>query len=200
MTKVGILGGTFDPVHWGHLIVAEQARVTLGLGKIIFIPTGRPWIKAQSRITSRDHRFKMVQAALVGYPHFEMSSIEIDKSGNSYTVDTLEDLSNQMDAKSEVFFLLGRDAAENLHVWKRPCRILELCTLVIMSRPGAKRAGLTTLKECPNHMHKIIEISVPPIDISGTEIRSNVAQGRSIHYLVPPVIRRYIQNKSLYIP
>ena len=200
MTKVGIFGGTFDPVHWGHLIVAEQARVTLELDKIIFIPTGQPWAKAQFRITSRHHRFKMVQAALAGYPHFEISSVEIDRSGNSYTVDTLEALSNQMDAESEVFFLLGRDAAESLHVWKEPCRILELCTLVIMCRPGGGESGFPNLKECPNRMHKIVELSVPLISISGTEIRSKVAQGCPIHYLVPPVIRRYIQNKSLYIP
>ena len=197
--RTGILGGTFDPIHLGHLLIAEESRVSLGLDQVLFAPAGRPWLKEGQPLTDSRHRLKMVELAVASNPHFHVIHNEVDRSGLSYTVDTLEELRQQLSADSELFFILGLDAFESFHRWKEPDRILELCRLVVVSRPGyADEERDRLLANYQDQSDRICVLPVHNVDFSATEIRRRAAQGISFRYQVPEAVETYIAEHGLY--
>ncbi len=200
--RVGILGGTFDPVHVGHLIIAEEALSQLALDRVLFIPTGQPWLKADQALSAGEHRLKMVELAIASNPKMDVSRIEVDRSGPTYTVDTLEQLKRDLGEDVQLYFILGLDALEQFHRWEQPERIIELCELAIASRPGFQNSRILDeqLGRYPKLGSKVNFVAAPIMDISGSSIRLRASQGRSIKYRVPEAVERYINRQGLYRP
>lgn len=197
--KIGIMGGTFDPVHIGHLIVAEQVRSSLELDKVIFIPAGEPWMKADRKITASQHRVEMVRLAIASNPFFELSTIEIEHPGWTYTVDTLEQLSKDLDNGTRLFLLIGWDGLKNMPQWKAPYRISIIATLVTFPRPGVPEPDISILEESmPALSERMVKLNWPYIGISSTDIRERLSIGKSVRYLVPPEVDSYIADQGLY--
>lgn len=197
--KVGIFGGTFDPIHIGHLIAAEEARCVLGLEQVLFIPAGQPWFKAGQRITEARHRMAMVQCAVASNPTFKASDIEVRRPGPTYTVDTLVELRQSLGWDAELYVILGLDALREVHRWREPGRIFEMATVVGISRPGTPNFDPTALDAIsPGVSAKVVLINGVRIDISGTELRRRVALGKSIRYWVPDAVEAYIHEHGLY--
>ncbi len=197
--KVGVMGGTFDPIHLAHLILAEQARVFLGLDRVLFVPAGAPWRKAERRIAPVADRVAMVRAALAGDPYFEVSLIESERRGPSYTVDTLSVLQRQLGPQAELYFILGQDALADLPNWREPARIVQLARLAVAARPGCPRPDPAALERAvPGIRERIDVVPMPQVDISSTDIRRRVAQGLSIRFLVPAAVEAYIAAHGLY--
>ncbi len=197
--KIGIMGGTFDPIHMGHLIVAEEVRMTLELDKVLFIPAGEPWMKADRQITGAPHRVEMVRLAVESNPFFQLSTIEIEHPGWTYTVDTLEQLSRDFDNETRFFLLIGWDGLKNMPQWKAPYRISKMATIVTFPRPGAPEPDISALEaSMPGLSERMIKLDGPYIGISSTDIRERFAEGRSIRYLVPVEVERYIVAHGLY--
>lgn len=193
----GLLGGTFDPVHMGHLIVAEQVRAQLALDRVDFVPVGVPWMKRDETILPGEHRLAMVDLAVSGNEAFSVLTLEVDRPGDTFTVDTLEELHEQAD--DDLFFIMGMDALQGFARWKDPVRILDLATLVVVRRPRVPRVGLDGIEAlAPGASDRIVEVGAPLIDISSTDIRQRVAEGRTIRYLVPEPVRDYIESNGLY--
>ena len=198
-TKIGLLGGTFDPIHMGHLLIAEDARQGLGLDTIVFIPTGRPWLKADQKVTEPKHRLAMVELATNSNPNFEVSDIEVCRPGATYTVDTLEQLRREYDSNTEIFLILGMDSLNELTRWRNPERLFGFCTIVGISRPGQDDIDRDKLESIAGGASdKVILIPGPSLGISGTDIRDRVADGRSIKYRVPEAVESYILEYGLY--
>jgi len=200
-SKIGVLGGTFDPIHLGHLIVAEDLRQKLGLGEVLFVPAGRPWLKLKEEkpISPAEHRLAMVRLAVASNPYFKVATMEIDRPGLSYSIDTVLELKAKLGAKSEIYFIVGPDALAELPKWKDPARLVEICQVVGIGRPGYAKADLRKLeRSIPGVSQRIMLVDVPQIDISATEIRKRVARGLSIRYLVPEAVEKYIQEHELY--
>ena len=197
--KLGIFGGTFDPIHMGHLIIAQEAAARVGLDEVWFIPTGQPWLKSGNRISPSDHRMEMVRMAIRCNPGFKVSAIEVDRPGPSYTVDTLMAL-REGDAKGDsLFFILGMDSLETLHRWHQPERLFDLCTLVGVSRPEHRDFELGSLDHIrPGASSEVTTIDGPNIGISGAEIRRRVSQGLPITYWAPSAVEKYIHEHHLY--
>lgn len=193
--KVGVLGGTFDPVHTGHLIVAEQARDALALDLVLFVPAGEPWRKSHRAITPGEHRLAMLRIAVEGNDHFGISDIELRAAGPSYTADTLATLAGER-LDDEFVFVLGSDALADLPNWHEPERIVRHATLAVAPREMQElNATLLTL---PGLTARVVPFDVPRIDISSTDIRARVAAGRSVRYLVPRGVEAYIAAHGLY--
>jgi nicotinate-nucleotide adenylyltransferase len=196
--RVGVIGGTFDPVHVGHLIIAEEVRARLGLDRMVFVPAGTPPHKLSQEITDPEHRLEMVRLAIAGNPGLSVSRIDIDRPGRCYTVDTIRLLQDAWGAKAEIYFLIGADSLAELPTWYRPERLFRLCRVVAVGRPGY-RADLDELNRWfPGAISVIRMFSVPEVDVSSTEIRQRVREGRSIDGLVPPSVERYIYEHHLY--
>ncbi len=192
--RLGLLGGTFDPVHLGHLILGETAREQLGLDSVLFMPTGQPWRKAGRDITPAPHRVEMLRRAIADNPAFELSLIEVERAGPSYTVDTLRELISARPG-SEIFLIIGEDSLLDLPNWKAPQRVVELATLAVAARgPEKPVAGVPAgyLSD------RTVWLDMPLIDISATTVRERVGRGRSIRYLVPEVVAAYIREQGLY--
>ena len=197
--RIGILGGTFDPIHIAHLVIAEECRLRVPLEKVVFIPTGQPWLKSDRQITAGSLRMEMVRLAVAGNPAFDSSSIEIDRPGLTYSVDTLEELAGQWGPDVELNFIIGVDSLLSLPRWKDPERFLDLCTLTAVTRPGYSPDALEELKRrYPALERKLGLIEGPLIGISGTEIRRRAASGLSVRYLVPPGVESFITERGLY--
>jgi nicotinate-nucleotide adenylyltransferase len=215
--KVGIFGGTFNPVHYGHLRAAEEVMEKLGLNKILFIPSGKPPLKTRE-ITETKHRYEMVRLAIADNPCFELSDIECRLPEKSYTVITIEEL-KKTDPAAKFFFILGIDAFLDIPNWWQPERLITLTHFIIISRPGSTFCDLqlspymkinkNILKEldmCRTEMNtarlkserEATLLRLTPIGISSTEIRRLIKQGRSIKYLLPADIQSYIITNKLY--
>ena len=199
--KIGILGGTFDPIHMGHLIVAEDIRQKMGLREVLFIPAGRPWLKIQEGkpVSPAEHRLAMVRLAIASNPCFKVSTIEIDRPGLSYSIDTVLELKAKLGAGDEIYFIVGPDALAEFPQWKDSARLVEICQVVGIGRPGHTQADLRKLgRSVPGAAKRIMFINVPQIDISASEIRKRVARRFSIRYLVPDAVADYIARRRLY--
>ncbi|MDA1035255.1 MAG: nicotinate-nucleotide adenylyltransferase [Chloroflexi bacterium] len=195
----GILGGTFDPIHTGHLILAQEVQWRLGLDEVWFMPTGEPWMKRGEPLTGKNHRKAMVELAIAENATFRLSTAELDRPGDTYTVDTLELLRSDELKDDDVMFIMGVDTFNSLHRWKDPARILELVRLVVALRPGYGTIDLTELESIyPTVGERVMTVEMPLIEISGTELRRRAADGEPIHYLVPDVVREYIEGNGLY--
>lgn len=196
LQNIGIMGGTFDPIHYGHLILAEQAREQLGLDRVSFVTAARPPHKAASDISGAADRLQMVKLALADNPEFEPCDIELKLPGPSYTVRTLEILTKQ-NPGARFYFLLGSDEVAAFGTWREPERIVKLAQVISAARPGF--AEDEALRALPAHLADAIkQLSVPGVDISSSDIRHRVREGRTIRYLVPPDVADYIAVRSLY--
>jgi len=196
--NIGVLGGTFDPIHIGHLVVAEEARVKVELDEVLFVPAGQPWLKLDRNITPAAHRVEMVRRAIADNPHFKLCTLEVERPGPSYTVDTLTMLRKQLGSESSLSFILGRDTLAGLHLWKEPKKLVQLCRLVVAPRLGSK--DLKHLATAiPGLLDKVIQLDMPVIGISSAEIRQRLAQGLTIRYLVPPEVEKYITEHKIYL-
>lgn len=199
--RLGILGGTFDPIHCGHLLLAEQAREACSLDQVLFIPAANPPHKRKVARSPAKHRLAMVKLAIEGNDAFRASDIEIRRRGTSYSVDTVERIARQNPA-AELFFLIGSDSVPELPTWKDAGRLAELATLVVATRPGApmppasKLAGTLTPAQVRSLRDHVI--SMPLIGLASREIRRRVAQGKSIRYMVPTRVEQYVLEQKLY--
>ncbi|UCG83243.1 MAG: nicotinate-nucleotide adenylyltransferase [Dehalococcoidia bacterium] len=198
--KVGVLGGTFDPVHLGHLIVAEDVRQKLGLQEVLLIPAGQPSLKESRSISEAEHRLEMVILATASNPYLNVSTIEIERPGPSYSVDTIIELKAGMGAGTKIYFIAGYDTLADLHHWKDPRRLVEMCQVVAVARPGHNKLDMRPLgTDVRSASDRIMKVQVPQIDISATGIRQRVARGLSIRYLVPEAVEDYIMANNLYV-
>lgn len=199
MKKVGLLGGTFNPIHYGHLLLAESARDRLGLDKIIFIPTGHNPHKVNNDDVDSIDRLIMTQSAIETNPTFELSRVEIDRQGYTYTVDTLKEL-EQMYQDTDFYFISGADIIFEIDKWKDADKILKKLKIVTTFRPGCDQehldARIDELREIYNA--NILKLYTPEMNISSSEIRSRIKHGYSIKYLLPEVVEKYIWEKGLY--
>ena len=192
--KIGILGGTFDPVHLGHLVLAEQVKERLKLDQVIFIPCLRSPHKTRQKLSPATDRLRMIQLALQGNSSFAVSDIELKRKGLSYTVDTLKDLKN-LYPNSRIYFLTGSDVVDELGTWKDPQRLYRLAKVVIAIRPG-----FDEFDHRNRFAQKSIVVPITGIDVSSSEIRRRVKTGKSMKYLVPSGVEDYIRKKKLYRP
>ena len=186
--RLGVLGGSFDPIHFGHLVLGEMAREQLGLDKVMYMPAGNQWRKEGRDVGAAEHRLAMVRLAVEGNSAFDVSSMEIDRDGRTYTVETLR----QLHAESpgvEISFIVGADALADMPHWKDPERIMELATVCVAGRRGE---GSEVQDE------RVTRIEMPEVGISSTGIRNRVKKGKSIKYLVPGAVEQYVRDKSLY--
>jgi nicotinate-nucleotide adenylyltransferase len=198
--NIGVIGGTFNPIHNGHLIVAEEVRVQLNLAEVLFVPAGQPWLKANSPITAAEHRIQMVRLAIAAEPCFKLSTMEVERDGPSYTVDTIAELEGQLGVGDKLFFILGWENLAEFPQWHEPSRIIKLCYLVAVPRPGYPAPDLKALEaDIPGLSQSVILLDTPQIDISASAIRSRVAHGLSIAHHVPEPVERYIREHGLYI-
>ena len=197
--NVGVLGGTFDPIHNGHIMVAEETRVQLDLSEVFFVPAGRPWLKENNLISAAEHRVQMVRLAIAGQSYYKVSTMEVDRIGPSYTVDTIPELSSRLGAGDKLFFILGWDNLAQLPLWRETGRLIEMCRLVAVPRPGCSLPDLDSLEALiPGLSRRLLLQDKPKIDIDATEIRKRVAEGLSIANLVPGPVAEYIRQHKLY--
>ena len=202
--KIGVMGGTFDPIHNGHLVTSEEARHQFGLDKVIFVPSARPPHKRDARQSPFVHRHRMVELAVEGNSHLAVSSIEMERSGPSYTVDTLRDLRLVYGHEVELFFITGADAVLEILTWKDPGEVLAESELIAATRPGYPLERLQeALPEYNSHgepaVGKVHAMEIPALSISSTDIRERVREGRPFRYLVPERVWAYIVEKGLYL-
>jgi nicotinate-nucleotide adenylyltransferase len=198
--RIGISGGTFDPIHYGHLILAEEVREIMKLEKVIFIPSGNPPHKTRTMVTPAVHRFKMVKLATASNPNFEVSSIELEREGYSYTIDTLTQLKQIYGPDTSLYFMTGADVIPELVTWRNFANIFPLCEFVAVLRPGFNRESLLKEIEYYKKTYKAIIhiVDAPLIGISSTIIRERVREGKSIKYHVPESVEEYIKKNQLY--
>ena len=198
--KIGILGGTFDPIHNGHMAIAEEARAYLNLTEVLFLPAGQPWMKSDRPILQGRHRIEMIRLAIEGRPYFKLSTMEVEHQGPSYSVDTIARLKAQSAEASDLYFIIGWDNLARITLWKDPLKLIQLCFLVVVPRPGYDLPDFKKLEaEIPGISKKTIFMDNPRVDISATDIRNKVAQGLSISRLVPEKVAGYIKENGLYI-
>jgi len=197
--NIGVLGGTFDPVHKGHLAIAEGVRDRLSLAEVLFMPAGKPWLRVESPVSAAEHRVQMVRLAITDKPYFKLSAIEIERTGPTYTVDTIAELQAQFGAAAELYFILGWDSFYELPRWREPSRLVKMCHLVAVPRPGYPPPELSSLEAAvPGLKDSAIILNLPEIDISASKIRNRVAQGLPIEHLVPEPVAKYIREHGLY--
>ena len=197
--KLGIFGGTFDPIHIGHLIVAEHVRTVMDLDRVLFVPAGRPWFKDGQTLTDACHRLEMTRLATADNLHFAISDIEVRRVGPTYTVDTLTELRSEKGGGAEFYVILGIDALNEMHRWRRPRNVLDLATVVGVARPGAEavdRAALDSIREGASD--EVVIVNGPHVDISAADVRARMAEGQSVRDLVPRAVEDYARRHDLY--
>ena len=190
--RVGIMGGTFDPIHYGHLVCAEEAFFQFDLSEIVFIPAGSPWQK--KAVTGAEERFEMTVLATAGNPHFSVSRLEIDRPGPTYTADTLRLLNEQYGEAAELYFISGADAVLRILTWNDPKTVLGAARFIAATRPHFDLSSLpgTGLQD------RVSFMEIPSLGISSTDIRNRVRDGRPFRYLVPPAVAEFIAERGLY--
>jgi len=188
--RLGVFGGTFDPIHVGHLVTAVNVRHSLSLDRVLLVVAHDPWQKAGSVTTRAEDRMAMVEAAVMDVPGLEASDIELQRSGPSYTADTLAEL-HRRHPDAELHLILGTDAAAGLPTWERAEEVQRLAALVVVTRPGAE-----DLAAPPGWVHRVLE--VPRLEVSSTDLRARFADGRPLDYLVTAPVQRLIRERGLY--
>jgi nicotinate-nucleotide adenylyltransferase len=198
MRRIGVLGGTFDPVHYGHLVIAEDARAYAQLEKVLFVPAYRPPHKPARSYSSFKHRVRLTELAIAGNPFFELCLIEAGRSGPSYTVDTLRDLQAQLGADVELYFIVGMDSLVNILQWYKPAELLKLCRLVVAERAGYQVDLQMLEQKLPGLRDSLVLIDTPELSISSTDLQHRIGRGLPIRYQVPPAIEDYVREHGLY--
>ena len=200
MTRIGVLGGSFDPPHVGHLAIAEEARLRLSLDRIVFVPAGLQWMKVGRDVASGEDRIQMVRLATASNAAFQVSDLEVTRPGPSYTVDTLTRLRQQEGADTDFTFILGQDAMADLLEWSRPEELIALCTLAVMPRVDAAPLDLEGMeRHLPGLRDRVVMLDeAPRLEISSSTLRARLGRGESVRYLVPDAVADYIEERGLY--
>jgi nicotinate-nucleotide adenylyltransferase len=193
--KIGVMGGTFDPIHYGHLFAAEEARGVLSLSRVIFVPSGNSPHKHYASMASAEDRYAMTEEAIKDNRYFEISRIETDRTGASYTSDTLRKLA-EIHPNADIFLITGLDAALDIPNWHNPSEILSLCTVVAVARPGYIRDKIRELDDMIRD--NLFILNTDSIGISATTIRRHAREGGCVRYMTPDPVWRYIMEKKLY--
>ncbi|HEY6541313.1 MAG TPA: nicotinate-nucleotide adenylyltransferase [Ktedonobacteraceae bacterium] len=200
--RVGVLGGTFDPVHYGHLVIAEEVYAALDLAEMVFVPAGYPPHKPERLVAAAHHRLAMLELAIADNPHFSISRVDLERPGPSYTVETRRLLRQQWGEQTALYFLIGWDSLEEFLTWRDPGGILEQVSyLVAVRRPGyAEESGYRASLEArlPGIMQRLLVVPTPQLEISSTDLRERVAEGRPIKYQLPERVEQYIEQYRLY--
>ncbi len=197
--RLGVFGGTFDPIHYGHLVAAEEVRYRLRLDKVLFVPAGMPPHKLDHDITPTRHRLAMLELAIASNPGFALSRVDIDRHGPCYTVDTLALLHEEYGPGTELFFLMGMDSLADLLTWKDPERLIRLARIVVVGRPGFQADVDELDKVLPGAAERICIVDTPLMEVSSSDIRQRVREGAPIRYQVPEAVEAYIREHRLYL-
>ena len=195
--RIGVMGGTFDPIHHGHLVAAEEARWQFDLDRVVFVPTGQPWQKPVG-VSPAEDRFQMTVIATASNPTFTVSRLEIDYQGPTYTVDTLRRLRAEQPEGTRLLFITGADAVLQILTWREPDQVLALAEFIAATRPGFDLDSLVS--QVPGAAGRIHRMEITALAISGSDLRGRVARGAPIRYLVPDGVARYIHEHGLYRP
>jgi len=190
--RIGIMGGTFDPIHHGHLVAASEVAERYALDEVVFVPTGQPWQKADEKVSPAEDRYLMTVIATASNPRFTTSRVDIDRDGPTYTIDTLRDLRKQYGQAAELYFITGADALEKILSWKDVDEMFELAHFVAVTRPGFELSDA----HLPEDVVSLV--TVPAMAISSTDCRKRVAAGQPVWYLVPDGVVQYIAKRHLY--
>jgi nicotinate-nucleotide adenylyltransferase len=191
--RIGIMGGTFDPIHHGHLVAASEVAGRYALDEVVFVPTGQPWQKADERVSPAEDRYLMTVIATASNPRFTVSRVDIDRDGPTYTIDTLRDLRRHYGERAELYFITGADALEKILSWKDVDEMFALAHFVGVTRPGFELSA--------DHLPEatVTMVTVPAMTISSTDCRARVAAGQPVWYLVPDGVVQYIAKRRLYL-
>jgi len=193
--RLGVMGGTFDPIHYGHLVTAEEALVQFTLDEVVFVPTGRPWMKEGRAVSPVEDRYLMTVIATASNPRFRVSRTEVDRDGPTYTVDTLRALAAE-NPDAELYFITGADAMFEIFEWKDPDEVLALAHFIAATRPGY---DLRRFEASGSTRHLNVSVmNIPALAISSTDVRERAGEGRPIRYLVPEGVKSYIEKVGLY--
>jgi nicotinate-nucleotide adenylyltransferase len=199
MKRIGIMGGTFDPIHKGHLALAKAAMNEFVLNEIVFIPTGTPPHKKR-KITNKEHRYKMVKLAINGKSKYSISRIELDRKGISYAVDTCNELRKKYGNSAKLFYIMGLDSINEILEWKKPLELFKLCEFIVGLRPGSKFRTFRRLVRFPPLQKEVDKIHLMELseNISSSDIRQRIKEGKAVSTVVPKVIENYIKGHKLY--
>ncbi|MGI6216653.1 MAG: nicotinate-nucleotide adenylyltransferase, partial [Coriobacteriales bacterium] len=199
--RLGIMGGTFDPIHFGHLICAEQAREQFGLDYVVFMPTGNPAFKVGRKVSSAEDRYNMVVIATRKNPKFDVSRMEVDREGVTYTYDTLREFNEKTPPGTEIYFITGADAIISVLKWKNAREMLQMAHFIAATRPGYDYSDVREeIESDPEMASRVSFFEVPGLAISSTDLRRRVSEGKSITYLTPVSVAKYIRSHRLYVP
>jgi nicotinate-nucleotide adenylyltransferase len=197
--NIGLMGGTFDPIHMGHLVSAEEARQQFSLDYVIFVPAGVPPHKESSGVSAAEHRYLMTTLAVMSNPAFIVSRYEVDRAEPSFTIDTVQHFARQEAHEANLYFITGADAILEILTWKDYAELLNMCTFIAVTRPGYSLERLDEMQgSLPGVMSKVHLLEIPALAISSTYIRERVALGRTIKYLTPEPVEQYIRKQRLY--
>ena len=192
--RIGVMGGTFDPIHHGHLVAASEAQAWFGLDEVLFVPTAEPWQKADRQVSPAEHRYLMTVIATASNPGFSVSRVDIDRGGPTYTIDTLRDLRG-LHPEADLYFITGADALTEIFTWRDADDVFELAHFVGCTRPGSEMDP-ETLSKIPSD--RVTMVEVPALAISSTDVRRRTMRGEPVWYLVPDGIVQYIHKHDLY--
>jgi nicotinate-nucleotide adenylyltransferase len=197
--RIGVLGGTFDPIHYGHLAAAEECRAALGLDLVLFMPAGEPPHKRGRDISPATDRVAMVELAIASNPHFRLSRIDVDHKGPSFTVRALEELRREWGSETQLWFVMGADSLAEILTWRDPERLLTLARVAAVNRPGAPDPEPAALEGAlPGASSRIDVVEIPDLAISATDLRRRVATGRPVRYQLPEAVEDYVRQRKLY--
>jgi nicotinate-nucleotide adenylyltransferase len=197
--RLGVLGGTFDPIHHGHLVAAQEACYQLELDQVLFVPAGTPPHKPAGPITHARHRLRMIELAIADRPCFALSRVDVDRPGPHYTADMLQLLKDEWGPDMTLFFIEGSDTLADIQSWHQPQRIVELAEIAVVDRPGAELDLACLEQHLPGLGARLHRVSMPLLDISSTDLRQRVREGRPIDYLLPHEVKDYILEHELYL-
>jgi nicotinate-nucleotide adenylyltransferase len=200
MSRVGVLGGTFDPIHYGHLAAAEEARGALELECVIFVPARISPHKLDQTNTPARHRLAMTRLAVASNLHFRVSTVDLDRAAPSYTVDTLAQLQAELGPTVKLYFIVGLDSLAELATWHDPARLIQLCRIVAVSRPPHEYDPAALERALPGVTDRVVFLRIPLLDIASSDLRRRVREGQPIRYYVPPAVADYIRAHKLYRP
>jgi len=199
IARLGVLGGTFDPIHVGHLLMAQTALEALDLDRVLFLPAGTPPHKRKVEHLPADARLELTRAAVADDPRFLVSTVDIERPGPHYSVDTMALLAEQYSVGPDsLYFILGSDSLEQLHTWHRPGVLARRCVLTVIERPGSPADLDAVAAVVPETIGRVVTVAMPLVGISSTLLRSMVAQGRSVRYWVPAAVEALIRQRGLY--
>ncbi|MEA3494275.1 MAG: nicotinate-nucleotide adenylyltransferase [Candidatus Margulisiibacteriota bacterium] len=200
MKRIGIMGGTFDPIHKGHLALAKAAMEEFVLNEIIFIPSGHPPHKKKDEVTDKEHRYNMVGKAIHGKKGLKISRIELDRKGVSFAVDTFNALEKKFGKKAKLFYIMGLDSINEILEWRKPLELFKLCEFIVGTRPGTKIRTFKRLVKFPPLQKEVDKIHLMELkeNISSSDIRQKLREGKSVSTVVPKIIENYIKANELY--